>query len=102
MKHIFNFSFINLGCNKNLVDTQFLLGTLFAENNPHYEANYFTDPYDKEVQFVFLNTCGFISSGRIEMVNEIKRLISKKKIVYLLGCGLQYYKQIQNKEKLPE
>jgi ribosomal protein S12 methylthiotransferase len=102
MKHIFNFSFINLGCNKNLVDTQFLLGTLFAENNPHYEANYFTDPYDQEVQFVFLNTCGFISSGRIEMVNEIKRLISKKKIVYLLGCGLQYYKQIQNKEKLPE
>ena len=95
MKHIFNFSFINLWCNKNLVDTQFLLGTLFAENNPHYETKYFTDPYAKEVKFVFLNTCGFISSGRIEMLTTLHDLLGRGKIVYLLGCGLQYYKGLK-------
>lgn len=88
-----NFSFINLGCNKNLVDTQFLLGNIFwlADNNPNYEINYSTDPYDKDVKYVFLNTCGFISSGRFEMFETIKDLLSQKKIVYLMWCGLYYF-----------
>lgn len=87
------FSFINLGCNKNLVDTQFLLGNIFsiAWNNPNYEIDYINDPYDNEVQYVFLNTCGFISSGRYEMFEEVDKLLSAGKTIYLLGCALQYF-----------
>ena len=87
------FSFINLGCNKNLVDTQFLLGNIFslAWNNPNYEIDYINDPYDDEVEYVFLNTCGFISSGRYEMFEEIDKLLDAGKKIYLLGCALQYF-----------
>ena len=87
------FSFINLGCNKNLVDTQFLLWNIFsiAWNNPNYEIDYINDPYYDEVEFVFLNTCGFISSGRDEMFEEIDKLLNAWKKIYLLGCALQYF-----------
>ncbi len=92
----FKFSFINLGCNKNLVDTQFLLWNIFsiAGNNPNYETDYICDPYDDEVEFVFLNTCGFISSGREEMFEEIEKLLNARKKIYLLGCALQYFEQL--------
>ena len=87
------FSFINLGCNKNLVDTQFLLWNIFsiAWNNPNYKIDYINDPYNDEVEFVFLNTCGFISSGRYEMFEEIDKLLNTGKKIYLLGCALQYF-----------
>ena len=90
------FSFINLGCNKNLVDTQFLLWNIFsiAGNNPNYEVDYISDPYDDEVKFVFLNTCGFISSGRYEMFEEIDKLLQSWKKIYLLGCALQYFEKV--------
>lgn len=61
-------------------------------NNPNYKINYNIDPYDKEVEFVFLNTCWFISSGRDEMIDTMNNLIKKWKKVYLLGCWLQYLK----------
>ena len=98
-----NFSFINLGCNKNLVDTQFLLGNIFsfAWNNPNYEIDYTNDPYDDEVEYVFLNTCGFISSGRYEMFEEIDKLLNAGKKIYLLGCALQYFENIGVKRKIP-
>ena len=102
----FNFSFINLGCNKNLVDTQFLLWNIFylSGNNPNYEINYSIDPYDQDVKYVFLNTCGFISSARYEMFETIELLLSKHKIIYLLWCGLYYFEnldtsQMDEKEK---
>ena len=89
------FSFINLGCNKNLVDTQFLLWNIFSLswNNPNYEIDYINDPYDDEVEYVFLNTCGFISSGREEMFEEINKLLNTWKKIYLLWCALQYFEK---------
>ena len=95
------FSFINLGCNKNLVDTQFLLGNIFslAWNNPNYEIDYINDPYDDEVEYVFLNTCGFISSGRYEMFEEIDKLLDAGKKIYLLGCALQYFEKYASLSK---
>lgn len=96
----FNFSFINLGCNKNLVDTQFLLWNIFwlAGNNPNYEINYSTEPYDEDVKYVFLNTCGFISSARYEMFETINKLVNKDKVVYLLGCWLYYFQNLDKTE----
>ncbi len=93
----FNFSFINLWCTKNLVDSQYLLGHLFdiGANNPHYAVNYFADPYDQENEFVFLNTCGFIETGRKEMLDTLHELLANWKIVYLLGCGLEYFETLK-------
>ncbi|MCX6823534.1 MAG: MiaB/RimO family radical SAM methylthiotransferase [candidate division SR1 bacterium] len=96
MKHIINFSLINLGCTKNLVDSQYFLGRLFdmSLKTPEYQLNYFTDPFDIQTNIVFLNTCAFISSGRDEASETVKKLFKAKKTVYLLGCAVQYYKKL--------
>ncbi|MDR0606773.1 MAG: hypothetical protein LBG52_00050 [Candidatus Peribacteria bacterium] len=79
---------INLGCTKNLVDSQFLLGKMLVDNNvdhsnpiPTSKVIYTTNPYDPEVERVFLNTCGFISSGREEAFQTIQKLLKKGKKV---------------------
>lgn len=94
------FSFINLGCTKNLVDTQFLLGRIL-ERRPD-QFYYGVDPYSEEVELVFLNTCGFISSGRNEMFQVIKKLLRKKKKVCLLGCAVQYFEKVAFEAKLSD
>ncbi len=86
------FSFINLGCTKNLVDTQFLLGRIL-ERRPD-QFFYAVDPFSDEVELVFLNTCGFISSGRQEMFHTMKKLLRKKKKICLLGCAVQYFEKL--------
>ena len=53
-----NVAFINLWCTKNLVDTQFVLWKLFADEQE--KVNFYSDAFDKSVDVVFLNTCGFI------------------------------------------
>ena len=83
-------SLINLWCSKNLVDSQFLLGKLFSEDK-NQQLEYSIDPYDPAVEYVFLNTCGFISSGRQEMFHEIQKLLKKKKKIWLLWCAVQYF-----------
>lgn len=97
----FKFSSINLGCTKNLVDTQYLLGKVFTltEKEPGIQAKYYSDPYDKEVNFVFLNTCGFISSARDEAAHTVEKLLEKGKKIYLMGCAVQYYKNINTQEE---
>ncbi len=94
------FSFINLWCTKNLVDTQFLLGRIL-EKRPE-DFYYGVDPYSEEVELVFLNTCGFISSGRNEMFQVIKKLLRKKKKVCLLGCAVQYFEKVAFEAKLSD
>jgi tRNA A37 methylthiotransferase MiaB len=82
-----------------LVDTQHLLGRLFSlsEEEPHTLVQYYSDPYDDEVDFVFLNTCGFISSARDEATHTIEKLAKYGKKIYLLGCAVQYYKNLNTK-----
>lgn len=91
-----NFSLINLWCTKNLVDSQYFLGRLFdmSLKTPEIQLNYFTDPFDKDTNIVFLNTCGFISSARDEASETVKKLLKAKKTVYLLGCAVQYHKKL--------
>ena len=91
-----NFSLINLWCTKNLVDSQYFLGRLFdiSLKTPEYQLNYFTDPFDKKAEIVFVNTCAFISSGRDEASETVNKLLKAKKTVYLMWCAVQYYKKI--------
>lgn len=72
------------------------MGRIFslASNNPNYEVNYFTDAFDKKAKVVFLNSCGFISSARDEMMDMLRQLTKAKKTIYLIWCGLQYYKTL--------
>ena len=83
---------INLWCNKNLVDSQLFLWKLFNENPDKIE--YYTDPYDSNVEIVLLNTCWFISSWREEMFQNIEKLLSEKKKVCLIWCGVQYFEKV--------
>jgi tRNA A37 methylthiotransferase MiaB len=53
------------------------------------------------VDVVFLNTCGFISSGREEAIEVIKELTKAGKIIYVLGCAIQYYKNIDKNIQNP-
>ena len=94
------FSFINLGCTKNLVDTQFLLGRIL-ERRPN-QFFYAVDPFSDEVELVFLNTCGFISSGRQEMFHTMKKLLRKRKKICLLGCAVQYFEKLVKDARLSD
>ena len=93
---IIHLSMINLWCNKNLVDSQLFLWKLLSENWD--KIKYFTDPYDKNVELVLLNTCWFISSWREEMFNTINQLISKNKKICLIGCSVQYFEKLAKGE----
>ena len=91
-KHVIKLSMINLWCNKNLVDSQLFLWKLLSENSDKIE--FYTDPYDNKVEIVLLNTCWFISSWREEMFHNIKDLLSKKKKICLIWCGVQYFEKV--------
>ncbi|MDR1987933.1 MAG: hypothetical protein LBQ24_04180 [Candidatus Peribacteria bacterium] len=61
MKQI-NFSVINLGCSKNTVDTEFVLGEILKPSNYTKKEekvvfNFYDTPEEKEVEYVILNTC---------------------------------------------
>jgi tRNA A37 methylthiotransferase MiaB len=63
-----------------------------SENPDNIE--YYSDPYEKLVEIVILNTCSFISSGREEMFQTMEKLLSKKKKICIIGCGVQYFEKL--------
>lgn len=67
----FYFSSINLGCSKNLVDLEFMIGNIFNLSN-EVDIEFFTDPDEEEVEYLIINTCWFLSSSRQEAENLIK------------------------------
>jgi len=68
------------------------LWKLLSENGDKIE--YYSEPYDSHVELVILNTCSFISSGREEMFQTVEKLLSKKKKVCIIGCGVQYFEKL--------
>ncbi|MBK2001113.1 30S ribosomal protein S12 methylthiotransferase RimO [Campylobacter sp. 2018MI35] len=86
---------MSLGCNKNLVDSEIMLGRLSA-----YELC--DDPSIADV--LIINTCGFIESAKKESINAILNLHEQRKKASLLvvtGCLMQRYQEELMKE-LPE
>ncbi|MDD5213208.1 MAG: MiaB/RimO family radical SAM methylthiotransferase [Candidatus Gracilibacteria bacterium] len=81
---MFNFSAINLGCNKNLVDLEFAIGEILK--TPSQEINFFEDPLSDEVEYVLINTCSFLSSSRAEAEETISYYDSLGKKVIIMGC----------------
>lgn len=81
--------FVSLGCSKNLVDTEFMMGSLIQAG--HQIVNH-TDDADA----VIVNTCGFINDAKEEAIFEILQIGSQKKssrakILIATGCLTQRY-----------
>ena len=85
MINSFHFSSVNLGCSKNLVDLEFAVGQIlkFADK---LDIQYFDTPEDSEVEYVLVNTCGFLSSAREESEETLRHFDDLGKKVILMGC----------------
>jgi len=91
--------FVSLGCAKNLVDTEIMLGIL-ADNNIHISDN----PQDADI--LIINTCGFIDAAKEESISTIMQMAEYKKEgkcrgVIVAGCLGQRYQQ-ELLDELPE
>lgn len=91
--------FISLGCDKNLVDTEYMLGIL-GENG--YS---FTDD-ETEADIIIINTCCFISDAKEESINTILEMAEYKeqgscKALLVTGCLAQRY-QKEIEEEIPQ
>lgn len=85
---------ISLGCSKNLVDSENILG-LFIDHG--YELT--NDVKSSDI--VLINTCGFINDAKRESINTILENINKDKIVIATGCLVERYLEDLKKE-IPE
>ena len=75
---------ISLGCAKNLVDSENILGLLLKN---HYEIV----NNKEEADILIINTCGFIEASKKESIDVILDNINKKQKVVVTGCLVNRY-----------
>lgn len=89
---------ISLGCPKNLVDTEYILGGIKTQ-----EVEF--TPDSESADIILINTCGFIDAAKEESINTILEAVSLKeksnKKVIVTGCLVERYKEELEKE-IPE
>ena len=90
---------ISLGCPKNAVDTELVLGDLQGDE---YEIT----PDQKEADVIIVNTCGFIESSKKESIDAILEMVAHKtegkcKKLVVTGCLSERYSNELLKE-IPE
>ncbi len=83
--------FVSLGCDKNLVDSEMMLGLLTRDGYT------FTDD-EQEADVIVINTCCFINDAKEESVNTILEMAELKqsgscKALIVTGCLAQRYRQ---------
>ncbi|MBR1864929.1 MAG: 30S ribosomal protein S12 methylthiotransferase RimO [Lachnospiraceae bacterium] len=91
--------FVSLGCDKNLVDSEVMLGLL-------EEKGYAITNEEKQADVVVINTCCFIHDAKEESIENIIEMgklkeTGKLKALIVTGCLAQRYKE-QIWEELPE
>lgn len=91
--------FISLGCDKNLVDTEFMLGMLRDDGIE------MTDD-ELEADIIIINSCCFINDAKEESINTILEMAEQKrdgnlKALIVTGCLAQRY-QDEIKKEIPE
>jgi len=84
---------ITLGCSKNLVDSEVLMGQLQAG-----KLEVVHDSNDTDARTVVINTCGFIHDAKEESINTILQFIQAKEAgeidnVFVMGCLSERYKK---------
>ena len=92
---------ITMGCSKNLVDSERLMGQLAACG---YKM--FHDADDVKGEIVIVNTCGFIGDAKEESINMILELCEAKKRhkigqIFVMGCLSERYRT-ELLEEIPE
>lgn len=89
---------VTLGCSKNIVDSEVLMGQLKANNfTVEHESK------DDDHNIVIINTCGFVENAKQESIDTILRYVDAKKDglvekVYVTGCLSERYKSDLEKE----
>ncbi|MCD7854412.1 MAG: 30S ribosomal protein S12 methylthiotransferase RimO [Clostridiales bacterium] len=83
-------SFISLGCDKNLVDSEIMLGLIDREG---YEIT----QNEEEADIIVINSCGFIADANKEAIDNILRVADYKKsgvlkAIIVTGCMAERYK----------
>ncbi len=93
-----NVAFVSLGCSKNLVVTEEIIG-LFKKHGYKIVNN------EEDAEIILINTCGFINSAKEEGIDTILEMADykKDKCKYLIvtGCLVERYKEELVKE-IPE
>ncbi len=94
-----NIYFISLGCDKNLVDSENMLGIL-------HEAGHNITNDENEADIIIINTCCFINDAKQESIDTILEMAEYKKTgqikaLIVTGCLAQRYKDEILKE-IPE
>ncbi len=94
-----NIYFISLGCDKNLVDSENMLGIL-------NENGYQITSEEKDADIIIVNTCCFINDAKQESINTILEMSEYKKsgdlkALIVTGCLAERYKEDIMKE-IPE
>ena len=92
---------VTLGCSKNLVDSEVLMGQLKANK---FEVEH--EGHGDDHQIVIINTCGFVDNAKQESIDTILRYVKAKKEgavekLYVTGCLSERYKKDLEKE-IPE
>ena len=83
--------FISLGCSKNLVDSEMLMGLMEAHG---YQCTHDSD--DPQGEIVVINTCGFIADAKEESINTILEFAQAKtegtiEKLFVMGCLSERY-----------
>ncbi len=84
----------HLGCEKNRIDSEHMLGLLA-------NAGYHVDGNEELADYVIVNTCSFIQAAREESVRTLVELAEAKKRIIIAGCMAQHFQE-QLLEELPE
>ena len=92
---------ISLGCSKNLVDSERLMGLMEANG---YHCTHDSD--DPQGEIVVVNTCGFIADAKEESINTILEFAQAKtegriEKLFVMGCLSERYLADLEKE-IPE
>jgi ribosomal protein S12 methylthiotransferase len=87
-------AFAHLGCEKNRVDTEHMLGLLA-------EAGYGVSADERDATVVVVNTCSFIEDARKESVRTLVELAEQGKELIIAGCLAQHF-QDELLDALPE
>ena len=89
---------VTLGCSKNIVDSEVLMGQLKANN---FQVSHESNEDDSSI--VIINTCGFIDNAKQESIDTIIRYANAKSDglvdkVYVTGCLSERYRPELEKE----
>ncbi|MEM8722361.1 MAG: 30S ribosomal protein S12 methylthiotransferase RimO [Cyanobacteria bacterium P01_G01_bin.39] len=84
----------HLGCEKNRIDSEHMLGLLA-------QAGYQIDSNEELADYVIVNTCSFIEAAREESVRTLVELAEADQKIVITGCMAQHF-QSELLEELPE